>query len=53
MTTPARVVDLSFLTDTEGFIIQGDTGGDYAGRSVSGAGAVDDDGIAAMMCGDG
>ena len=40
MTLAARVIDLSFLTASEGFIVQGDVPGDLVGLSVSSAGDV-------------
>ncbi|TYP78771.1 FG-GAP repeat protein, partial [Maritimibacter alkaliphilus HTCC2654] len=44
-------IDLTSLTLTDGFIIQGDTGGDNAGQSVSGAGDVNGDGIDDLIVG--
>ncbi|WMS44552.1 hypothetical protein RDV64_09275 [Acuticoccus sp. MNP-M23] len=44
-------IDLSALTAAQGFIIQGDTGGDEAGRSVSAAGDVNGDGIDDVIVG--
>lgn len=38
-------IDLTRLSASDGFIIQGDAGGDQAGWSVSGAGDVNNDGI--------
>jgi hypothetical protein len=46
-----RVVDLTFLGATQGFIIQGDAADDRAGRSVSSAGDVNGDGIADLIIG--
>ena len=45
------LVDLSALTASEGFIIQGDAEGDQAGYSVSAAGDVNNDGIADLIVG--
>ncbi|MDP3549336.1 MAG: cadherin-like domain-containing protein [Novosphingobium sp.] len=44
-------IDLTSLTASEGFIIQGDAAGDYAGRSVSSAGDVNGDGFADLIVG--
>ncbi|MCP4383092.1 MAG: hypothetical protein GY798_16995, partial [Hyphomicrobiales bacterium] len=38
-----QVIDLTGLTPAQGFIIQGDAGADFAGRSVSSAGDVNGD----------
>lgn len=46
-----NLLDLSLLTASEGVIIQGDTGGDAAGWSVSGAGDVNDDGFDDVIVG--
>ena len=39
------VIDLTMLTPTEGFVVQGDAAFDYAGYSVSNAGDINGDGI--------
>ncbi len=49
--TNRRVIDLTDLATTDGFIIQGDTMRDGAGFSVSGAGDVNGDGYADLMVG--
>jgi Ca2+-binding RTX toxin-like protein len=46
-----RVVDLGTLGADEGFIIQGDAAGDYAGVSVASAGDVNGDGIHDLIVG--
>ena len=46
-----RVLDLTTLTSSGGFIIQGDAGGDHAGRSVSSAGDVNGDGFDDIIVG--
>jgi Ca2+-binding RTX toxin-like protein len=46
-----RVIDLSTLTTSQGFIIQGDAAGDQAGYSVSSAGDVNGDGIDDLIVG--
>ncbi len=46
-----RILDLDGLAPEDGFIIQGDTGGDNAGRSVSAAGDVNGDGYADLIVG--
>ncbi len=49
--TSRRVIDLTRLSETDGFIIQGDAVGDRAGWSVSGAGDVNGDGYADLIVG--
>ena len=44
-------IDLTTLSATDGFIIQGDAAGDTAGWSVSSAGDVNDDGIDDLIVG--
>ncbi|MCP4306135.1 MAG: hypothetical protein GY788_14900, partial [bacterium] len=46
-----QVIDLTGLTAAEGFIIQGDEGGDRAGFSVSSAGDVNGDGFDDLIVG--
>jgi hypothetical protein len=46
-----QVVDLTTLSFPDGFIIQGDAAGDYAGWSVSAAGDVNNDGFADLIIG--
>jgi len=46
-----RVIDLTTLTPSQGFIIQGDATGDSAGWSVSSAGDVNGDGFDDMIVG--
>ncbi|MCP4307776.1 MAG: hypothetical protein GY788_23465, partial [bacterium] len=46
-----QVIDLTGLTASEGFIIQGDYDGDRAGRSVSSAGDVNGDGFDDLIVG--
>jgi Ca2+-binding RTX toxin-like protein len=48
---PAPVIDLTTLSSSEGFIIQGDAAGDYAGWSVSSAGDVNGDGFDDLIVG--
>lgn len=47
----STVIDLSTLLTADGFIIQGDAGGDQAGLSVSGVGDVNGDGIEDVIVG--
>ncbi|CAN7250637.1 hypothetical protein [Aminobacter aminovorans] len=44
-------IDLTTLTPVQGFVIQGDVAGDYAGRSVSSAGDVNGDGFDDIIVG--
>ncbi len=46
-----QVLDTSMLAPAAGFIIQGDAEGDQLGRSVSGAGDVNGDGLADLIVG--
>ena len=46
-----QVLDLSVLTPSDGFIIQGDSGLDQAGASVSAAGDVNGDGFGDLIVG--
>ena len=46
-----QVLDTTDLGPTDGFIIQGDMGGDQLGRSVSGAGDVNGDGFDDLIAG--
>ena len=46
-----QVIDLTTLSASEGFIIQGDTGNDQFGYSVSNAGDVNGDGFADLIVG--
>lgn len=46
-----QVIDLTSLSASEGFIIQGDTDYDYAGLAVSGAGDINGDGFADLIIG--
>jgi hypothetical protein len=49
--TDRGLVDLANFASTEGFVIQGDAAGDYAGSSVSSAGDVNGDGIDDIVIG--
>jgi hypothetical protein len=49
--TVGHVVDLTTLSAAQGFIIQGDTAGDFAGKSVSSAGDVNGDGFDDLIIG--
>ncbi len=51
VTTRPNVLNTSELAPTHGFIIQGDAAGDQLGRSVSGAGDVNGDGLADLIVG--
>ena len=44
-------VELSSLDGSDGFVINGVDGGDYSGRSVSGAGDINGDGVADLIIG--
>jgi Ca2+-binding RTX toxin-like protein len=46
-----QIIDLTTLSSSEGFIIQGDTPGDYAGHSVSSAGDINGDGYDDLIVG--
>ena len=46
-----QVLDTSMLAPADGFIIQGDVAGDELGRSVSGAGDINGDGLADLIVG--
>ena len=49
--TGRSVIDLTSITPTQGFVIQGDTAGDKAGYNVSSAGDVNGDGFADLIVG--
>jgi hypothetical protein len=46
-----QVIDLTALSAADGFIIQGDTGGDHTGYSVATAGDINGDGYADLIVG--
>lgn len=46
-----QLIDLTTLSASEGFVIQGDRSGDFTGRSVSNAGDINNDGIADIIIG--
>ncbi|MBL4679593.1 MAG: FG-GAP repeat protein, partial [Pseudomonadales bacterium] len=46
-----QVLDLTALSVDEGFVIQGDAEGDWAGRSVSSAGDINGDGFSDLIVG--
>jgi hypothetical protein len=48
---PALTLDLSAISPEQGFVIQGDRAGDTAGRSVSSAGDINNDGFADVIVG--
>ncbi|WP_183030036.1 cadherin domain-containing protein [Altericroceibacterium spongiae] len=51
LTGTRRVLDLTTLSEAQGFIIQGDTGGDTLGFSVSSAGDINGDGYDDLIVG--
>ncbi len=51
VTTRPNVLDVGELTPALGFILQGDAGDDELGRSVSGAGDINGDGLADLIAG--
>ncbi len=48
---PAPAISLAALSGSQGFIIQGDNAGDFAGRSVSSAGDINGDGYDDIIIG--
>ncbi|MGV3548637.1 Ig-like domain-containing protein [Rhizobium sp.] len=49
--TGRQVIDLTYLSATQGFIIQGDTAGEFAGGAVSSAGDINGDGFDDILVG--